>query len=224
MLSRTNKKELKNILKRRDMVLGYENSMTYIEEPDFRELLSNARTLSLDFLIYRSTALEYAQYAKKNRRFDGLDMADNLVSLTMETQDYPLQMEYIEYFATYSNFQNLKNLYTLKLKRIGITDLTLIQKLKSIRTLDLTSNEIIDITPLRYLTNLTTLVLNSNEIIDITPLQYLTNLTYLDLYGNNIVDITPLLNLRNLNMLDVRNNRIIDKTPFETMTVNTLKV
>lgn len=109
----------------------------------------------------------------------------------------------------------------LKLKKIGITDISEIEgleKLINLEELDLRKNNISEIKGLNTLTNLTILNLRKNQISEIKGLEKLINLKKLNLSENNISEIKGLDHLKNLEYLNLNLNNISEIKGFENLT------
>ena len=231
-LSSANKRHFKYIIQNRDIKLDNAYSMKYMISPDFKDLLSNAKTVSLDIDIRAEDIKKYSS--------NWCDKPDNVISVKINSKRDITLVKFLNFF----NFKNFKNLETLILVRhiLDTPLIGLITSFKKLRELNLSYSvgyfnllrqletlpnlvylkinrtELDDLTHFQNLTNLTYLDLSYNDINDILPLRTLTNLTHLELNSNKIDDLTPFQNLTNLTYLDLSYNDIEDILPLRTLT------
>ena len=233
MLSTENKRQLKNVFKCRDVILEGKNALRYFCDSKFRNVLSNAKTLSIDidFRDYICGIFYYFDILSRTCRDIvpvNVDNVHNLISLKIfiETDTDLMNHPDIKFFIERINLQNLKNLTTLSLHPnrdyvpgmwggstwVGNNehlDIGFINELKDLITLDISYNAfLVDINSLTNLKNLKTLILSHNDkLSDISSITALKNLTTLDLSHNkNLVDVSALSSLKNLTTLDLSHN------------------
>jgi internalin A len=169
---------------------------------------------------------------RENRDFGWLSGIDRLAGLTLAA--CPTDLEWLSGFAGLEEFgfdsavtcsdnyelsplTGLKNLSQLKLRAIGVSDISALAAMTQLRKLFLWAN-VDNMDALAGLENLSWLNFRGNDNPDISALSGLLALEQLRLMNNGVSDISALANLGKLQLFYGMDNGIADISPLSALT------
>ena len=145
------------------------------------------------------------------RDLEGLQYAENLISLTLGVSSQPPDPD-DEWFRNriddLSPLSGMTGLKVLNLARVGAQDLSPLAGLTHLQHLDVGFNGVKDLSPVAAMSQLETLIAPDNYIDDLSGLDGVGTLKELDLSDNRITDIWQLAGLTNLGRLNISHNEI----------------
>ena len=147
------------------------------------------------------------------RNLEGLQYAENLISLTLGVSSQPLDPNkegFPNRIHDLSPLSGMTKLKVLNLARVGAQDLSPLAMLTSLEHLDVGYNGVKDLTSVAALPRLETIIAPDNNIDDLTGLDGAGTLKDLDVSDNDITDISQLAGLTSLERLNISHNDIGD--------------
>ena len=111
------------------------------------------------------------------------------------------------------------DLTTVRLRGLGVGEISAVSNFSSVNLLDLSYNEVSDLALLRGLSSLRALILSYNKMSDIGELGGLSGLDLLSLTGNDVSDIAPLVR-REVWDLSSSPRVILHGNPLDRMSVH----
>ena len=204
--------------------LGVPECSVHIPDYNFRTALKEAlgkdpgTEISLDDMKSLTT-LNMLPYGFRN--LEGLQYAENLVSLTLGVSSSPPDPDVVSFhnlIKDLSPLSDIANLTELNLARVGIEDLSPLAGLTRLEHLDVGYNGVKDLSIVAALPRLETLIAPDNNVDDLTGFYGAGVLKELDLSDNLITDISPLASLTNLELLNIGHNDIGDSSGLNNLT------
>ena len=147
------------------------------------------------------------------RDLEGLQYAENLISLTLGVSSEPPDPDdegFSNRINDLSPLSGMTRLRVLNLARGGVQDLSPLAGLTSLEHLDVGFNGVKDLSPVAALTRLEALIAPDNHIDDLTGLEGAGTLKELDVSDNDITDISQLAGLTSLERLNISHNELGD--------------
>ena len=196
--------------------LGVPKCAVHIPDYYFRTALKEALGKDLGAEIYADdlkslVELTLDPYGFQN--LEGLQYAENLISLTLGVSSQPLDPDkegFRNRIHDLSPLSGMTKLKVLNLARVGAQDLLPLAMLTSLEHLDVGYNGVKDLTSVAALPRLETIIAPDNNIDDLTGLDGAGTLKELDVSDNLITDVSALADHTNLERLIISHNDIGD--------------
>ncbi len=156
---------------------------------------------------------------KGDKLYEGTFVVYNSI-LATEIRQQLIAMGIIHKMGETITASQLLNITEIKLDRVLLNDVSVIQGVKYLPNLEILSlkgNNISDISFLSGLKNLVDVDLSNNRLTDISPLSDSKNLLKLNVSDNNLTNISPIVNFGILESINISNNNITDIKALSTL-------